>query len=71
MKRAPNGKRQSRQDDIIAMLKRKGGATLVELCEATGWQYHTMRGYLSTLNKRGTVALKSSVDAEKVRRYGA
>jgi hypothetical protein len=29
---------------MIAMLRRKNGATIVEIVEATGWQQHTVRG---------------------------
>lgn len=36
---------------VIAMLRNAGGATLAELMAATGWQKHTVRGFLS-----GTVA---------------
>jgi hypothetical protein len=29
---------------VIAMLKRPEGATIPQICEATGWQAHTVRG---------------------------
>ena len=29
------------------MLRRKGGATLDQICQATGWQRHTTRGFIS------------------------
>ena len=38
---------------VIEMISRKGGATLEEICEATGWQKHTTRGFISTLHKKG------------------
>jgi hypothetical protein len=34
----------SKQAQIIAMLKRPDGATIAQICEATGWQAHTVRG---------------------------
>ena len=34
----------SKQAQVIAMLKRPEGATIVQICEATGWQQHTVRG---------------------------
>ena len=38
---------------MIALLERSGGASLEELCQATGWQKHTIRGFVSTLGKQG------------------
>ena len=37
----------SKQAQVIAMLKRPEGATIVQICEATGWQQHTVRGTFS------------------------
>jgi len=34
----------SKQAEVIAMLKRPEGATIGEICLATGWQAHTVRG---------------------------
>lgn len=34
----------SKQAEVIAMLKRPEGATISEICTATGWQQHTVRG---------------------------
>ena len=32
---------------VVALLKRPKGATLVELVKATGWQQHSVRGFLA------------------------
>ena len=45
---------------VIAMLGRKGGATLEEICKATGWQKHTVRGLISTLGKKVGLQITSS-----------
>jgi hypothetical protein len=38
---------------ILELLKRPGGTTLKELMKATGWQPHSVRGYLSgTIRKK-------------------
>lgn len=34
----------SKQAKVIAMLKRPEGATVTQICDATGWQAHTVRG---------------------------
>jgi hypothetical protein len=50
----------SKKADIIRLLERAKGATLAELMSATGWQAHSVRGFISgTLGKR----LKMKVDS--------
>ena len=41
---APRTRENSKQAQVIAMLKRPEGATIAQICEATGWQAHTVRG---------------------------
>ena len=41
---APRTRADSKQAQVIAMLKRPEGATIPQICEATGWQAHTVRG---------------------------
>ena len=49
----PDVKPPSKQDEVIAMLRRPGGATVDEVARATGWQRHTVRGVFSgTLKKK-------------------
>lgn len=44
----------SKQAQVIAMLKRPEGATIIQICGATGWQAHTVRGtFAGALKKRG------------------
>lgn len=38
---------------MINMLERKGGATITEIVDATGWQAHSVRAALTGLRKRG------------------
>ena len=40
----PDVHRRSKQDGVIAMLRRPEGATVDEVVSATGWQRHTVRG---------------------------
>ena len=41
---APRTRENSKQAQVIAMLRRPEGATIAQICEATGWQSHTVRG---------------------------
>ena len=48
----PDRKRPSKQQEVIAMLRRPEGATVDEVASAMGWQRHTVRGLFSgTLKK--------------------
>ena len=43
----------TKSDLVIGLLKRPSGATLKEIMEATGWQAHSVRGFISAqLSKR-------------------
>lgn len=43
-KAQPRTREHSKQAAVIRMLKRPEGATVRQICEATGWQAHTVRG---------------------------
>ena len=61
-------KRPSKQDEVIAMLRRSEGATVDEVASATGWQRHTVRGVFSgTLKKK--LELLASAKEERGRVY--
>src|SRR6202035_1042136 len=56
-----DAKRPSKQDAVIAMLRRPDGATVDEVASATGWQRHTVRGVFSgTLKKKLGLTLASA-----------
>ena len=40
----PRTRENSKQADVIRMLQRPEGATIGQICAATGWQAHTVRG---------------------------
>jgi hypothetical protein len=43
----------NKKAEVIAMMKRAKGATPAEIIEATGWQKHTVRGFVSILGSKG------------------
>jgi hypothetical protein len=56
-----DARRPSKQDAVIAMLRRPEGATVEEVARATGWQRHTVRGVFSgTLKKKLGLTLASA-----------
>jgi hypothetical protein len=56
-----DAKRRSKQDAVIAMLRRPEGATVDEVASTTGWQRHTVRGVFSgTLKKKLKLTLASA-----------
>ena len=57
----PDVNRRSKQEGVIAMLRRPEGATVDEVVSATGWQRHTVRGVFSgTLKKKLGLTLASA-----------
>jgi hypothetical protein len=62
-------KPDSKQDQIVAMLRQPGGATLDSLVKATGWQKHSVRGFLAgTVRKKLKLPLLS-LKVEGIRTY--
>lgn len=60
----------SKKATCLALLDRAEGATIAELQRATGWQPHSVRGFLAgTVNKMAGVILSSTKAADGLRRY--
>lgn len=56
----PAQPRQTKAAAVEALLTREGGASLEALCNATGWQAHTCRAFLSGLRKKGKEVIRAS-----------
>jgi hypothetical protein len=60
----------TKQALLIDLLKRKKGATIEKIVEATGWQPHTVRGTISgTLKKKLGLMVTSEKPDDGPRRY--
>ncbi|ACK51010.1 conserved hypothetical protein [Methylocella silvestris BL2] len=42
----------TKQDAVVAMLRRPQGATLAAIMTATGWQQHSVRGFLAAVVRK-------------------
>ncbi len=63
------GERVNKKAEVIALMKRAKGATLPEITAATGWQKHTVRGFVSILGSKGGENIESSKNADGDRTY--
>ena len=60
----------SKQATVINMLKRVEGATIDQICDATGWQPHTVRGAMAgALKKKLGLDIQSSKESGGERIY--
>ena len=51
---APRKPREgTKQEQVLAMLRREEGASGPQIAEATGWAAHSVRGFLAGLKKKG------------------
>jgi hypothetical protein len=76
-KKTPQGRKKpdaaragSKTAKILDLLKRSGGATMRELMKATGWQPHSVRGFLSgTVGKKMGLTVTSAKGDDGERAY--
>lgn len=60
----PRTRESSKQAEIVRMLQRPEGATIAQICDATGWQAHTVRGtFAGALKKK----LGLTITSDKVK----
>lgn len=60
----------SKQDAVLQLLRQKQGTSIAEMMAATGWQAHSVRGFLSgTVKTKMNLTVASEKDKSGERRY--
>jgi hypothetical protein len=59
----------SKKAAVLELLGRKNGATLAEIAKATGWQNHTIRGFISAVGKKQGIKIDSTKNEAGGRAY--
>jgi hypothetical protein len=68
--KAGKAREGSKTAEILDLLKLSGGATFAEIMKATGWQAHSVRGFISgTLRKKLGLAVTSTKGEDGERSY--
>jgi len=65
----PNVSRGSKLGSVVTMLREPTGASIEDLCQATGWQAHSVRAVLSATIKKKLGLKVTSERVDGVRRY--
>jgi Protein of unknown function (DUF3489) len=69
-KKADGARDGSKTAKVLDLLKRDGGATAKELLKLTGWQPHSLRGFISgTLGKKMGLSVVSAKGEDGERSY--
>ena len=62
--------RATKHDRVLELLSQRNGVTIPQMMEATGWQQHSVRGFLAgTVKKKLGFTLTSSKSEGDLRRY--
>jgi len=62
--------RVTKHDRVLELLSQRSGTTIPEMMETTGWQQHSVRGFLAgTVKKKLGFTLTSEKSEGELRRY--
>lgn len=61
--RKETGERNSKQSRVIEMLQSSAGTTIAAVMKATGWQQHSVRGFLAGVVRK---RLKLKLDSQRI-----
>jgi hypothetical protein len=65
-----HAERATKHDRVLELLSQRNGASIPEMMDATGWQQHSVRGFLAgTVKKKHGFTLTSSKAEGELRRY--
>ncbi len=62
-------KGKTKSDQVITLLSRPTGASIADMTKSTGWQTHSVRGFLAGALKKKSHKVVSEVGSDGVRRY--
>ncbi len=66
----PGGERITKRERMLTLLSQPAGASIQEMMQATGWQQHSVRGFLAgTVKRKLGFSLTSFKPEDGVRRY--
>ena len=69
-KKVADGAQESKTVKVLDLLKRSSGATSADLMKATGWQAHSVRGFISgVLGRKMGLKITSTKVEDGDRRY--
>jgi hypothetical protein len=71
--RKTRAQHQSKQDRVVAMLRRRDGTTIAAVVKATGWQKHSVHGFFAGVvrKKLGLNLLSDESHGQRVYRIAA
>lgn len=68
-KRPSSSNAKPKAEQVVNLLSRPSGASVAEMMKATGWQAHSVRGFLAGSLKKKGHTVSSDLDGSGVRRY--
>lgn len=63
--KSAKAKSETKCDQVLALLRRPGGVSITAMAKATGWQKHSVRGFLA-----GTIRKKLGLNLESKKQDG-